>query len=82
MRRRDMLRSLVCGAVGVGLVASGGGLKPCPMCGAGPEEVQVRDWMNPHGRRYWGVVCMRCRSETTIPRQSRAEAVAAWNRRA
>ena len=52
---------------------SDGSLKNCPFCGARAE-------MCVYGRAY-GAVCGSCGAEA-MPRPSRGEAVAAWNRRA
>ena len=83
MHRRDMLKSLLGGAVGAGLVrGSEPELKACPFCGAPPGEVRTEDWSSSSGPRYWRVVCSRCGSETTLPTRCRAEAVDSWNRRA
>jgi Lar family restriction alleviation protein len=59
----------------------GGELLPCPFCGSDGEEVSVCGHLRASGHNDgWNVRCYVCHVETAYE-ETKAEALAAWNRR-
>ena len=60
-------------------------LKPCPFCGAKEfdEDEPLNVWFVSEDDDEWRVECDRCGANTGwFNRQSREEAIEAWNKRA